>query len=654
MRERVLADLFSALRSLVATPVTTLATVVMLAVAVGANLAVFGLIDRAILTPARHVVRPDRLFTLAFAVPGDPGRGAGMTTTSYVAFDTIREHVPALSQVAAWRRTSTTAIVAGEQTRVEAMLVSGSYFPALGAVPRMGRVIQPEDDRASSSTAVISHAFWHSAFGGDAAVVGRRIAINRIDYVVSGVMPVGFSGHSATRVDVWVPLAAAMRETPGWSLDSFRNVVGIVARVEEGHDVAATTQASVALERGVSLLGLDGGEVAPAERRIAYALAGVSILVLVIGLANAATLLLVRGTRLLRDAAIRTALGATRGRLFAQVLAEASILAVISTAGALALASWLSEVVRRVLLAGVIEHEVFTLRTIVVAVAAGLGALALAAAVGVAQMPRQVRAGDLSGAGYGARRSRAYPMLLLVQTTLSVVLMSGAGLFGRSLYNLRAQDFGMQLSDVVLVGFEPGPNPVAGQAEILRDALERIRQLPDLDAATEIQSTPFAGHHVPPIGVPGMAESPSVNGQLPFLIAATPEFLRILGIDIAEGRPFTRDDERGAPVVIVNQTMARTVWPGESALGKCIRIGFDPSFDPFTASGPPGPPTNVPCREVVGVARDVRQRSVVPGGAEDRLMQYLRSAVAGAGTARGSRSRAGNSRTVGAHEEFRR
>ena len=622
MSQRLLSHFFAAIRSLVATPVTSLATVVMLAVAVGANLAVFGLIDRAILTPARHVVRPDRLFTLAFAVPGNPGRGAGMTTTSYVAFDTIREHVPALSRVAAWRRTSTTAIVAGEQTRVESMLVSGSYFEMLGTVPRLGRAIQSQDDQPSSSAAVISHAFWRSAFGGDPAVLGSRVAINRVDYVVSGVMPAGFSGHSATRVDVWVPLAAAMRETPGWNLDSFRNVVGIVARVEEGQDVAATAQASAALDRAVSLVGLDGGEVAPVERRIAYALAGVSILVLIIGLANAATLLFVRGTRQQREAAIRTALGATRGRLFAQVLAEASILAVIATAGALALAAWLGEVVRRVLLAGVIEHEVFTLRTIVVAVAAGLGALALAAAVGVAQLPRHVRAGDLSGASDGARRSRAYPMLLLVQTTLSVVLMAGAGLFGRSLYNLRAQDFGMRLSDVVLVGFEPGPNPVAGQREIFRAALERIRQMPGVDGATEIQSTPFAGHHVPPIGVPGMAESPSVNGQLPYLIAATPEFLRILGIDIAEGRPFTRDDERGAPVVIVNQTMARTVWPGESALGKCIRIGFDPSFDPFTATGPPGPPTSVPCREVIGVSRDVRQRSVVPGGGEDRLMQY--------------------------------
>ena len=517
MLERLRSDLIDAVRSLLATPVTTFATVLLLAVATGANLAVFGLIDRAILTPARHVVRPDRLFTLAFGVPGDAARGAGMTSTSYVAFDTIREHAPAMARVAAWRRTSTTVVVSGEQMRADAMLVSGSYFAVLGAVPRLGRVIEPADDEVSSATAVISHAFWRSAFGGDPGVLGRQVTVNRIEYVVSGVMPPGFSGHSATRVDVWVPFAAAMRDVPGWNRDAFRNFVSIIARVEAGEDVAAAQQASAALERRVSLVGLDGGDVAPTERRIAFALAGVSVLVLVIGLANAATLLLVRGTRRRRESAIRAALGATRGRLFARVLLEAAILASMATAGALVLSSWLGEAVRRLLLAGVIENEGLTLRTVLVALVAGVAALALAAFVGLLQLPRHVRSGDLSGAGSGARRSRAYPMLLLVQTTLSVVLIAGAGMFGRSLFNLRAQDFGMRLSDVVLVGFEPGPRPVAEQAAIFRAALERVRSMPGVESATVVQSMPFTGFTVPPIGVPGMAESPSVNGQLPYL-----------------------------------------------------------------------------------------------------------------------------------------
>ena len=114
--------------------------------------------------------------------------------------------------------------------------------------------------------------------------------------------------------------------------------------------------------------------------------------------------------------------------------------------------------------------------------------------------------------------------------------------------------------------------------------------------------------------MPGRAEPPGAGGQLPFLQAATPEFFDILGIRIVEGRKLTAADDRGAPVVVVNETMARTVWPGESAIGKCIRIGFDPGFDPETATGPPTPSAAVPCRQVVGVAHDMRQRSLVPTG----------------------------------------
>jgi putative ABC transport system permease protein len=239
MLERLRSELIDAVRSLCRRQSPRSPPCSCSRYALAANLAVFGLIDRAILTPARHVVRPDRLFTLAFAVPGDAARGVGMTSTSYVAFDTIRANAPAMGRVAAWRRTSTTVVVSGEQTRAEAMLVSGSYFSVLGAVPELGRVIEPADDQVSSSTAVISHGFWRSAFGGDPGVVGRRMTVNRIEYVVSGVMPAGFSGHSATRVDVWVPFAAAMRDVPGWDREAFRNFVSILARVEAGEDIAA-------------------------------------------------------------------------------------------------------------------------------------------------------------------------------------------------------------------------------------------------------------------------------------------------------------------------------------------------------------------------------------------------------------------------------
>jgi putative ABC transport system permease protein len=626
MTEFVASEVAAAVRRLAVRPGTSIAAVLLLAVAVGLNLAVFGLIDRAILSPAQHLRAPESVFTLAFEVPGtEPSRGR-MTTTSYVVFETIRNHVPALEGAAAWRRASTSAIVAGDQIRAEAMMVSGSYFAVVGASPSLGRAIQPADDRDSiaAPVAVLGHTFWRSAFGSDPSVLGRRLTLGGIEYTVVGVMPAGFSGHSAAHVDVWMPFAAAMRGTPGWDRDALRNITSILVRVRAGESASvAAAQASAAIERRVALVGLAGADIAPAERRIAYALAGVSILVLIVGLANAATLLLVRGARRRRETAIRAALGASRRRLLSESVVEAAVFAAVATAGALVLAYWFDEAVRRQLLAGVAELTALNTRTIVAAALAGLGALALAAVVGFVQTPRRVQAEDLAGTGRVGRRKRAYAALLFVQTTLSVVLIAGAGMFGRSLHNLASQDFGMRLENVLLVNFERGPGFVPNQRQIFTDALERIRDIPGIELAAPMQVLPFSGFHVLPVGVPGRAQAPNVDGQLPFLIAATPELFEILGVEIVEGRRFNAADERGAPVVIVNETMARTVWPGESALGKCIRIGFDPSFDPFSAAGPPGPPVTVPCREVIGVAHDMRQRSVLPTGSESRLMQYF-------------------------------
>jgi predicted permease len=215
----------------------------------------------------------------------------------------------------------------------------------------------------------------------------------------------------------------------------------------------------------------------------------------------------------------------------------------------------------------------------------------------------------------------ALTALLVLQTSLSVLLLAGAGMFGRSLYNLLAQDFGITMDNVAVVDVEPGPGVVLGA--LFDTAVDRVRAIPGVRAATPIAAIPFSGFNVPPIAVPGRAEPPGIDHQLPFLQAATPEFFDILGIRIVEGRKLTAADDRGPLVVVVNETMARGTWPGESAIGKCIRIGFDPDFDPETATGPPTPSARVPCRDVVGVAHDMRQRSLVPTGNEDHLMQYF-------------------------------
>jgi predicted permease len=625
--DRLRFDLSTAVRSLLSTPGPTAAAVLTLAAAVGMNLAIFGLVDRALMSPPAHVADPTAVFTVAFHGPDKASAAVRMTTASYVAFKTIRDHVPALSGAAAFQRSDLSVVIDGDQRRASALLISGTYFAVLGVRPLFGSGILPEHDDSAKATPVVavSYAFWRSAFGGDRAVLGRRLNIRGTDYAVVGVMPDGFSGHSATAVDLWVPLAAAMRGSPGWDQDAFHNTVSVVVRLRSGTSVdAAEAQATTAVGRGISLSPLIGADVAATERRVAWWLTGVSVLVLVIGLANTGTLLIVRAARRRYDLIVRAALGASRSRLLAQAFIEAVLLSMAATALSLATASWFDEAVRRVLFPNLIGRSGFSGSTVVIAAIAGVVMAVVAGVANIWQFPVLHQAGVMESTARSRRaRSRTMRALMLVQTALSALLLAGAGMIGLSFHNLASQDFGMRMDGVVIAEFETGPSTGMARGELFVNAIEQVAALPGVEIATLVDALPFGGFNVPPISVPGDSEPPSVDGQLPHLIGATPELMRILDVRIVEGRAFTSTDARGAPVVIVNQTMARSVWPGESAIGKCIRIGFDPDFDPAFATGPVTPSAKVPCREVIGVVHDVRQRSLVPIDNEARLMQYF-------------------------------
>ena len=629
MLERLTSDVVAAFRSLRRMPLLVGGALLTLALAVGLNVAIFGLIDRALFAPPPRVTAPEQVFGLGFAAPGDEHSPASMRSTSYVAFNAIRESVRAISGAAAFQALSATLMLDGDQRNVNAMLVSGGYFGLLGPRPFLGRALAPEDDDpAALPAAILSHQFWRSALQEDTEVLGRRLTVNGIQYAIAGVMPEGFSGHSTANVDVWLPFAVAMRERPGWDREPYRNVASVLVRLAPGESPEkAAAQATSAIERRVSLNRIVGAEVGATERRAALWVGALAVLVLLAGLANSAVLLVVRGMRSRRLMAIRAALGASRARLQAQVLMEALMLAVAATMVSLTLASWMNEALRRVLFPDLLGRTTLDAFSLTTAGLAGLAALLVAGGAGLSQIPADgLLVRGSSEATGTTRRGRTMTALLLVQTTFAVVLLAGAGLFGASLYRLRGQDFGISMEGVVLVDFEQTSTDVDGQDRLFTEGLTRVSRLPGVRAATTIDSLPFAGHSVPPIAVPGRAEPPSVGGQLPFLTAATPEFLTILGVRVVEGRPFTPSDDRGVPVVLVNRTMARELWPGQSAIGKCIRIGFDPGFDPAAfdpSSGPPMPSAAVPCREIIGVTADVRQRSVLPFDGEDRLMQYF-------------------------------
>ena len=612
--DRISVHVTQITRALRASPALLVTTIVTIAAATGMNLAVLGLVDRALFRPPEGLRAPESLYRVAFVHEGRDGAPLRMATTSYVTFKTIRDDVNASAGAAAWQAGSPSVMIEGKQVRADTMLVSAEYLDLLGVQPFRGRGLLKT---GGGAPVVISHTFWSSAFRNDSQVLGRRIGFRGRTFEIVGVMPQGFTGHSVESVDAWFPLETVMTGSPGWDTDPFRNIVSVVVRAR-GAAASVAEEAGVVLGQVVELSPLAGGRIADADRTVAWWLAAVSLLVLLMGLTNAATLLTVRAARRRHESSIRLALGASRGRLLAAAAGESICVALLAVLVSLVAAWWLDEVVRRVLLPGLVPSDGTPSRVVIAAALAGVLLAAVGFGATAAQLPGSAGARELQP----TRRSRVQPVLLVVQTAVSVILLAGAAMFGRTLYMLTTQDLGMAIDHLLVAEFEPGPDSVADLDELLTAALPRVRDLPGVADATVYQALPFNGFHVPPIAIPGRADVPAVGRQLPFLIAATPELHDVMGIRIVDGRGFDASDERGAPVVIVNEAMARGAWPGERAVGQCIRIGFDPDFDPATATGPPIPSAAVPCREIIGVARDVRQRSIVPSNDETALMQY--------------------------------
>lgn len=585
------------------------------------NLAMAGLIDRALLSPPEFVVDPQQVFTVGFEVSSPSGEKGVAGTASYLTFEAVRDRVTSVT-AAAWHHASTSIGVGDSRVPVKATGVTGAYFSMLGAHAAFGRTLLPDDDRppVGAPVAVLSHSVWRVAFGADPNAVGRQLRYGGLSLEIVGVMPPGFSGHTAERVDLWLPLSTAMHDSPGWHRQARMAVVELGVRIAGGDSAnGVSSQLAAATGTPVILAPLIGADFAPDSYRIAMWLTAVSLVVLAAGLANGATLFLVRGARRRRENSIRAAMGATRGRLVRQLLVESAIVAIGATGVALLLGFWFDELVRRVLFPTLVERAGVNAVVIVAALIGGASTLVVGVVAGALQLPVEVSSEDLAGRPRIWRRSSIQRELLIVQTTLSVLLITGAGMFAQSYRRMAGENHESQLADVLIVSFDDGPGSVRDQDQLLTGAVDRLRKVAGVRSATVFGALPFRGIHRPPIIVPGVGE-PRLDGEPPSMIELTLESFDILRIDVVQGRRFTAEDDRGAPVAIVDETMARAVWPGTTAIGKCLRIGF-PSFDPGISTGPAGPPATAPCREVVGIARDWRRASA-RGRAERRHMYY--------------------------------
>ncbi|HET7565650.1 MAG TPA: ABC transporter permease [Gemmatimonadaceae bacterium] len=626
-------DLRYALRGLRARPGFAIGIVSTLAIGIGANAAMFGVIDRLMLSPPPHVHDPARVGRVYFTETNPTMGTYTGGQTSYGTYAALRDGLRSRATVAAVFQMSFPLGRGVDAVQARTMLVSASYFPLLGVHPLVGRFFAPDEDHApvGAHVAVLSYATWRQQFGGDTHILGREILLRGQPYTVIGVAPRGFSGVDLEPIDLWVPFSAAadafqtkwyedkgsvwvqilMRPSAGIPLQTIAaDATQIVRRAwTSWRPKAPTAEQNVRVALGsVEGLRARDGSRAP-EARIALWLTGVALIVLLIACLNVANLLVARTIRRRREIAMRGALGVSHGRLASQLLIESLVLAVLAGVTALGVAWGASHAIRGMLLAEVawpqspLDARVLAVTVLIVIVAALLIGIAPVMQAGRVDVMSALKAG---GRDAPYRRSTARVALLLAEAALSTVLLVGAGLFVRSLQQVRALDLGVDMRHVVSAQVR-----MAGARAFVFDdtlvdryyrrALERVRALPGVEHVAIASGAPFSGTFGIGAHRPG-GKNPELSTGSPYGYVVSPGFFATLGMHIVRGRGFTDRDGSGAPpVAVVNETLARVLWPDEGPIGECVLLS-----------------DNAPCTTVVGVVKDARRWELLH---EDPTMQ---------------------------------
>ncbi len=626
---RVWGEVRQAARGLARNPGFSLGVLATLGLGIGVNGAMFAVTDRLLLRAPDHIERPDevrRVLTLRSRFDA-PSYGASMT---YPDLDDLRT-VGEFTAAAGYSGPRTRTLGEGaEAMRVETVGASHDFFTLLGVGPALGRFPSPEDDEVEAApTAVLDWDFWQRSFGGTPDVLGTSIEIDGVAYTVIGVTPRGFTGVDMSRVDVWIPLVPyGMLQ---WGRYDFHESRGfwwmrLIVRAEDDARLAAAEEATTALHRNARQEEIETGRYDPDARivtapliaargplasdesRVALWLSGVALLVLLIACANVANLLLARGEQRRREEAVRLSLGISRAGLLRGAMLEALILAGAGGVLALGLAHWGAVVIRDTLM-----PDVYWAGSAVDARLAGfMAGVAMVAGLvaGIGPALRSARA-DVAvqlqngGRGNAGRRSRLRNGLAVAQVALSVVLLVGAGLFVRSLAEVRGLDLGVDVDRLAVVRLEvDGTASMFGQETeeervantALYEEATRIAREADGVASVSLTMSPFGWAFSAGIRVPGLDSIPDLPGGGPYYVGADEHYLSTLGIEVLRGRGLEAADRaEGTHVAVISETMARTLWPREDALGKCFYHGEE---------------EDTPCTTVVGVAEDVTRGSL--------------------------------------------
>ena len=677
--ENFLQDLRYGWRQLGRSPGFTAVAVLSLALGIGANTAIFSLID-ALLIKTLPVQSPQQLVLLDWAAKAWPDGimnsingnvnedKAGRTTSTsfaYTVYEQIRARNHVLSGVLALAANGSELNVGykGEPGRAVGDLVTGSFFPALGVAPMLGRAITADDDRLGASpVAVISYGYWERRFGRDSTIVGQKITLNAVPFTIVGVAPPEFYGVQPGRaVDVWTPIHTQPLVEPSWSQDNATGPapppagvlfaardnwwVLIMGRLKPGvspqqahAELEVILQQSIApdVKPGTKPEIIPHLEVQPGNKGLAYlrnqfskplfVLMTVVGLVLLIACANVANLSLARATSRQKEIAVRLAIGAKRGRLVRQLLTESTLLSVLGGALGLALAFWATHVLvafmgsgREALSLSVTPNPRVLGFTVAVSLLTGI-------LFGLSPAVRSTRvdltpalkesAGRVPGSSQGHRGLRLGlgKTLVVAQVGLSLLLLVGAGLFVRTLANLERVNLGFDQRNLLLFGIDPTQDGYKEQrlAEFYQETTRRLQALPGVRSVSLSQHRLIAGGasineaqilgYVPKAGKKDAGVDTWVN-------VVGPEFFKTMGIPIMLGRGLSEADSATAPkAAVANQEFVRKYLGGGNPIGR--RLGFEDA-------------KNASDIEIVGVAGDAKYSGVQDEAPPTVYLPYL-------------------------------
>jgi len=632
--ETLWQDVRYAMRSLRAAPLTAAVAALTIAVGVGATTTIFSVANALLLRPPPGIVSPGELVTL-HAIDAD---GSSFHAFSMAGYEALRQSQGGLEDVAAFNNTAMSMTIGGEPRLLIGMAVTASYFNVLGTRPVLGRLLMPEDDAGPGGprVVVLGYTTWLRQFGADSTVIGSVVTLNAEPYTIVGVAEPGFQGHIAV-IDVatYIPVALSIpRERVADFENPRSNWLELLGRLAPGttpvqvEGALSPVLAQFLAEVGVSgERGVDARSYSPIPAPAVMPLAGflglllvLAGLILLIASANVANMLLVRAAGRAREIAVRLAVGASRGRLVRQLITESLLLFLLGGGAGVLLAVWVTKLLATVqlpvpvpvLLEFPVDWKVLLL-TLAVTLLTGL-VFGLAPAV-QATRPDLTRSLKDEPGLIQVGRFRLRGAFVVAQVAGTTLLLVVAGLFVRTLSRAGDLDLGFNLAGLHVVTPELGAQGYTiPQTLAFAEALERrAAALPGIVAVGGTDFLPLNfGNKVTVFAIEGRDPVAGVGRFETDFAGITPGFLGAMEIPLQRGRDFSEADrDGGQAVAIVNETLARRVWPGEDPVGQMIQFGS------FTDGNP---------TLVVGVAADSKYRGL---GDQGVLMVYTPMAQSG-------------------------